>query len=228
MFSTFSGSSRRPRNINLSGQTSNPFANTTWSPSLASNATKTVSDAQAERERRQLERQRVKAVGTIHRVWRGHRTRRTLADNWRAVFDESYNSASNQIPSQRLSSTFDLLLAFFSARRTDDVQRVLRFACDADAVDLKQIGSADANPFRIRRLVSILAKSLNVVSSRRCVDNARASWWLSADSRNAQGLATSLGAPPEAHHSHHLALAQRHRRGLGRLFPGLGPALSRS
>ncbi|KAF4504728.1 hypothetical protein G6O67_008137 [Ophiocordyceps sinensis] len=172
MFSTFSGSSRRPRNINLSGQTSNPFANTTWSPSLASNATKTVSDAQAERERRQLERQRVKAVGTIHRVWRGHRTRRTLADNWRAVFDESYNSASNQIPSQRLSSTFNLLLAFFSARRTDDVQRVLRFACDADAVDLKQIGSADANPFRIRRLVSILAKSLNVVSSRRDLQQA--------------------------------------------------------
>ncbi|XP_044719178.1 HECT-domain (ubiquitin-transferase) domain-containing protein [Hirsutella rhossiliensis] len=166
MFSTFTGNSRRPRNVNLSGQAGNPFANTAWSPSLASSATKTVSDAQAERERRQLERQRLKAAGTIQRVWRGHKSRRTLADNWRATFDHVYRSASANSPSQRLTSTFNLLLAFFSARRTDDVRRVFLFARDSDAVDLEQISPTNTHPSRLRRLMGILVKSLNIVSLR--------------------------------------------------------------
>ncbi|ODA79904.1 hypothetical protein RJ55_05501 [Drechmeria coniospora] len=100
MFSTFTGSSKRPRNVNLSGQAGNPFANTSWSPSVASNATKTVSDAQAEREKRQIERRRLKAAGKIQMVWRGHRTRTALAETRRAMFDDIYNSSSNASPDE--------------------------------------------------------------------------------------------------------------------------------
>lgn len=169
MFSTFTGSSKRPRNVNLSGQARNPFANTAWSPSLASSASKTVSDAQAERERRQLERQRLKGAATIQRVWRGHRSRSTLADNWRATFDHVYLSASDSSPSQRLLSTFNLLLAFFSVRRGDDIRRVFLFARDSDAVHFEQAGPINAHPARLRRLTSILIMTLNAASSKRCV-----------------------------------------------------------
>ncbi|KAF4476898.1 putative E3 ubiquitin protein ligase [Colletotrichum fructicola Nara gc5] len=53
MFPTFTGNSRRPRNVNLSGQNLNPFAATSWTPSAGSGASKTVSNAQAERAQRQ-------------------------------------------------------------------------------------------------------------------------------------------------------------------------------
>ncbi|KAM0525755.1 hypothetical protein ACHAPE_000466 [Trichoderma viride] len=105
MFSTFTGSSRRPRNVNLSGQTSNPFSNTTWSPSAASNATKTVSDAQADREKRQVERRRLKAASQIQKTWRGYRSRSTLKEQRRNDFDLVYKSLSDADAIQRLYRT---------------------------------------------------------------------------------------------------------------------------
>ncbi|PHH91174.1 hypothetical protein CDD83_1455 [Cordyceps sp. RAO-2017] len=165
MFSTFTGSSKRPRNVNLSGQAGNPFANTAWSPSLASNATKTVTDAQAERERRQLERQRLKAAAKIQRVWRGHKTRTLLADGCREDFDKLSLPDSPSSPAQRLSSQFNLLLAFFSARRPDDIGRVLLFARDSDAAGLSQIIPANAHTSRIQKLVKILVSALGAVFS---------------------------------------------------------------
>ncbi|RAL67699.1 hypothetical protein DID88_008440 [Monilinia fructigena] len=50
MFQTFSGTSRRPRQVNLSGQNPNPFAASSWnSAASASGAQKTVAHAQQER-----------------------------------------------------------------------------------------------------------------------------------------------------------------------------------
>lgn len=167
MFSTFTGNSKRPRNVNLSGQVGNPFANTSWSPSVVSSATKTVSDAQADREKRQAERQRLKAAGKIQKTWRGHRTRSALADARRATFDELYNSASNGASPERLPIAFNLLCSFFSSRRSDDLPRLFQYIRDSETVDLSYIAPANVQPSRLQKLVTILVKSLQASVSRR-------------------------------------------------------------
>lgn len=171
MFSTFTGNSRRPRNVNLSGHVSNPFTNSSWTPANVSNATKTVSDAQAEREKRQAERQRLKAAGNIQRAWRGHRARRSLNEARRTAYDELYRSEESSHVDRRLPLAFNLLLSFFQPQRTDDVQRLLFFVRDSDSVDLAHIAPTGAHLSRIRRLVDILVKGLDKLASERSVDS---------------------------------------------------------
>ncbi|KAF4969767.1 hypothetical protein FZEAL_10170 [Fusarium zealandicum] len=161
MFSTFTGNSRRPRNVNLSGSTGNPFANTSWSPAAVSNATKTVSNAQADREKRQAERVKLKAAGKIQRIWRGHRTRAALRESRRAAFDELYSSASNRGPDERLPQAFALLLSFFSLRRNDDIQRAICYAHDTESVDLPKIAPSGVYPSRIEQLIRLLVEALD-------------------------------------------------------------------
>ena len=90
MFQTFSGNSRRPRQVNLSGQNTKPFA-AGWNPSASGTQT-TVAHAQQERQFRQQERERFNASKRIQRTWRGHKTRRELADLRRKVWDDSEQS----------------------------------------------------------------------------------------------------------------------------------------
>ncbi|KAG6039535.1 hypothetical protein E4U41_002463 [Claviceps citrina] len=165
MFSTFTGSSRRPRNVNLSGQASNPFANTSWSPAAVCNATKTVSDAQAEREKRHLERQRLKAAGRIQRTWRGHQTRRNLADGQRAAFDNLYLSPSTV--AERLPLAFNLLLLFFSRRALGDLNRVYMFAKDCESAPVEHIVPPGTRLSRLTALADILIYSLSTVVSEK-------------------------------------------------------------
>lgn len=169
MFSTFTGNSRRPRNVNLSGQAGNPFTNTSWSPSAASSANKTVSNAQADRERRQAERQRLKAAGKIQRTWRGHRERSRLAEFRRDEFDHLYVSGSHYQAAARLPLAFNLLLAFFTPRRHDDIRRLLLFARDSQTVDVVEIPPAGTHPSRISRLVHILVQGLNSLVTQALV-----------------------------------------------------------
>ncbi|KAJ6442069.1 IQ and HECT domain-containing protein [Purpureocillium lavendulum] len=185
MFSTFTGNSRRPRNVNLSGQAGNPFANTSWSPAAVSSASKTVSDAQAEREKRQLERQRLKAAGRIQRVWRGHRSRHASADRWRAIFDDLYGSSSPIEPLQRIAVAFKLLIAFYSPRRVDDIQRVCLYCSDAQHAALDQIAPLDAHASRFQQLVAVListlyrlspsARYVRITGTKRCRSSSSSS-----------------------------------------------------
>jgi ubiquitin-protein ligase E3 C len=161
MFSTFTGNSRRPRNVNLSGATGNPFNNTSWSPSAVSNTTKTVSNAQAERERRQAERTRLKAAGKIQRIWRGYKTRAELKESQRNTFDALYKPGSFPNPSERLPKAFTLLLSFFSLRRDDDIQRAICYAHDTESVNLEGITPSNVHPSRVGRLVQLLLKALD-------------------------------------------------------------------
>ncbi|RGP66671.1 ubiquitin- ligase e3 c [Fusarium longipes] len=161
MFSTFTGNSRRPRNVNLSGSAGNPFANTSWSPSVVSNATKTVSNAQAERERRQAERTKLKAAGKIQRTWRGYKTRAELRQSQRDAFDALYKPGSNQAPSERLPEAFTLLLSFFALRRDDDIQRAICYAHDTESVNLQEIAPPNVHPSRIGQLFRLLLCALN-------------------------------------------------------------------
>lgn len=125
MFQTFSGSSRRPRQVNLSGQTPNPFAAASWNPSAsASGAQKTVAHAQLEREQRQRERERLNASKKIQRVWRGHRTRIELADSRRRYYKSNYNSGEEGRHSLVPVEQLQLLVAFCDPEREDDIAQL--------------------------------------------------------------------------------------------------------
>jgi ubiquitin-protein ligase E3 C len=121
MFQTFSGNSRRPRQVNLSGQNLNPFAASSWTPS-ASGTQQTVANAQQERQQRQQDRDRLHATKRIQRTWRGHRVRRDLADVRRRAWDDA--DASDRTSALLVEHT-QLLIAFFSPRREDDVDRLI-------------------------------------------------------------------------------------------------------
>ncbi|KAK0125387.1 hypothetical protein ONS95_000593 [Cadophora gregata] len=123
MFQTFSGNSRRPRQVNLSGQNTNPFAQNSRTPT-ASGAQKTVAQAQQERLQRQQERERLNASKRIQRTWRGHKTRKDLADSRRRIWDEL--AASEEVSTRwlRLIQQVQLLVAFFNPRQQDDLARL--------------------------------------------------------------------------------------------------------
>ncbi|KAH8176782.1 HECT-domain (ubiquitin-transferase) domain-containing protein [Sarocladium implicatum] len=167
MFSTFTGNSRRPRNVNLSGQSGNPFTNTSWSPSLVSNASKTVSNAQADRERRQADKQRLKAAGQIQKTWRGHRTRQILANNRRAEFDALYSENGAGLQREKVSLAALLVLSFFTIRRPDDLQRLVDFAQIAGQLDVKDILPAGSHLSRLEGLAQVLVSSLQTVALQR-------------------------------------------------------------
>lgn len=133
-FPTFSGTSRRPRNVNMSGQkNSNPFAATAWTPSASSHASKTVADAQAERRHRQHERDKLRAAENIQRSWRGHRVRRELKDKRREELDALYaQDALRANPELRSSQALPLAVAALDPSRPDDQGRLARLAGDLE------------------------------------------------------------------------------------------------
>ncbi|KAI1333870.1 hypothetical protein F5Y15DRAFT_322780 [Xylariaceae sp. FL0016] len=126
MHSTFTGASRRPRNVNLSGQANtNPWASSGWG-SASSGASKTVAQAQAEREKRQRERNELASTKRIQRAWRGHRARRQVQADFRQEFDALCQTAlAAAQPSQpRITKALSLLLALFDPAHPDDQRRL--------------------------------------------------------------------------------------------------------
>ncbi|ESZ93444.1 hypothetical protein SBOR_6151 [Sclerotinia borealis F-4128] len=125
MFQIFSGSSRRPRQVNLSGQNPDPFAASSWNTSAsASGAQKTVAHAQQEREHRQRERERLNASKQIQRVWRGHKTRTELADarrrHYQSIYPSQEEGADTSVPVEQMK----LLIAFCNTEREDDIAQL--------------------------------------------------------------------------------------------------------
>lgn len=84
MFQTFTGSSRRPRQVNLSGRVSNPFAQL----GAGQGSQSAVQSAQQERAQRQRERDRLNAARIIQKTWRGHACRRALYHQIRRDWDD--------------------------------------------------------------------------------------------------------------------------------------------
>ncbi|EGY17948.1 ubiquitin-protein ligase E3C [Verticillium dahliae VdLs.17] len=166
MHSTFTGNSRRTRNVNLSGQNQNPFANV-WSPSASSGASKTVSNAQAERQQRQLERDRLKAARNIQRTWRSHHVRRQCRDVWRQAFDDIYRVDTPNTAVQRVHTALPLLLAAFQRNRPDDVHRLAYIARDVMSQHVRSLvpssenqSSREQEGHRLRRLSEITVEAL--------------------------------------------------------------------
>lgn len=154
-FSTFSGSSRKPRNVNLSGQRTNPWATSSWSPSNAGTS-KSVAQAQAEREKRHRDRQELNAAARLQRLWRGHRDRQLVKQRHREDYDALYDQSAPHNPPNRLHLAFPLILALFDSSRQDDHRRLELFVQDLEssgfALDIPQ-QTASTSWDRLARLL---------------------------------------------------------------------------
>ncbi|KAL4866283.1 hypothetical protein BDV12DRAFT_173175 [Aspergillus spectabilis] len=100
MFTSFTGSSRRPRQVNLSGRNNNPFA---AYPSGKQNPhgsgpQNTLAIAQQERLLRQQERDRLGASRVVQRTWRGYRSRKITHARWRAEWDAIEAGRAHALP----------------------------------------------------------------------------------------------------------------------------------
>jgi ubiquitin-protein ligase E3 C len=157
MFQTFTGSSRRPRQVNLSGQNLNPFAASSWSPS-GSGTQKTVANAQQERQQRQQERERLNASKRIQRTWRGHKTRRELADSRRLVWDDLEAKGGQTGPV--LVEQLQLLTTFFNSRRQDDLVRLTNLSGRISTLGYEVFLSRQEIQSRLLRLASITLEAL--------------------------------------------------------------------
>lgn len=138
MLQTFTGNSRRPRQVNLSGRNNNPFAAVSGAPTSRAplNSHDAIAHAQQERRARQQERDRLQAARTLQRTWRGHRTRKALSTTYRQEWDSREGIATPQLITRdgRYSSAEEalaqlrLLIQFASAADPLDVRRMQSFA----------------------------------------------------------------------------------------------------
>ncbi|KAF2401004.1 hypothetical protein EJ06DRAFT_493618 [Trichodelitschia bisporula] len=135
MFTTFTGSSRKPRQVNLSGRQVNPFAK----PGTPSGAQSAVLNAQQARERRQREHDRLHSAKTLQRVWRGYSCRRGLRQQRRQEWDteEAWNPDSLNVPDiadvplyaseSQVLTQLQRLVDFFDVKDPQDLRRLHRF-----------------------------------------------------------------------------------------------------
>jgi ubiquitin-protein ligase E3 C len=157
MFQSFTGSSRRPRQVNLSGQHVDPFAAGGWGAPVASGTQKTVAAAQQERQHRQQERERLHATKRIQRTWRGHRTRRELASVRRHEWDilERYSTDEPNQYSAHLIEQLRLLLSFFNSHSTEDVGRLERLSKRLLVVNQPDFWSQEVFRSKLLRLAKV-------------------------------------------------------------------------
>ncbi|KAF2674065.1 hypothetical protein BT63DRAFT_394564 [Microthyrium microscopicum] len=128
MHTTFSGSSRRPRQVNLSGRRGgNPFA-----PASSHGPPSALASAQQERERRQRERDRLNGAKVVQRYWRGYRSRASLSTKWRQEWDAIESQAgdrSQDRPYEQEGTAYGqvrLFLQFASLRSQQDQERLYK------------------------------------------------------------------------------------------------------
>ncbi|QRC99207.1 hypothetical protein JI435_065410 [Parastagonospora nodorum SN15] len=128
MFTSFTGNTRRPRNVNLGGRKTNPFGN----PGAGSGSQAALDRAQQDRAQRQRERDTLNAAKRIQRIWRGYAARQQVADGLRRSWDAQEQSAGAS-PAPAYSSEEEALaqlhrlLRFASSRSEDDLRRIQRY-----------------------------------------------------------------------------------------------------
>ncbi|KAF7531334.1 hypothetical protein G7054_g8972 [Neopestalotiopsis clavispora] len=153
MFPSFTGNSKRPRNVNLSGQrASNPWANSGWA-APPSGASQTIANAQAEREKRQRDREQVAASKRIQRVWRGRKVRREVQSQCRRDWDDLY--IQDIQVKDRITRALPLLYAFFDAKDDGDQTRL-----DGLVQDLSSASDFALEDNQRRRLASTIISAV--------------------------------------------------------------------
>ena len=163
MFPTFTGSSRKGRNVNLSGQKAiNPFTSTSWAPSAAAGASQTVAHAQAERAQRQQERDRLRAAQHIQRTWRGHRSRRNLRTARRHALDRLYGQGRPVDAEPRALEATPLVLAVYQTSNVQDQQRLCLLARDLLQTRFACFASGAIPTPRLGKLARIVVAALGL------------------------------------------------------------------
>jgi ubiquitin-protein ligase E3 C len=182
-FQTFTGSSRKPRQVNLSGRRpANPFTATgLGGPSSA------VATAKEERERRQRERATLSATKTIQRYWRGHRDRKECHKAWRREWDARDGRDSGPYHDEEASIQLRLLLRFMDPKNSEDGQRLRKYLA-RQAASWKSHSacfSTGSWPLAFLRLQRLVLKVIDVASVA------------AADASLFQGLAMTIDLIPD-------------------------------
>lgn len=128
MYQSFTGSSRRPRQVNLSGRNTNPFAATSAATSGPQQA---IQSAHQDRQLRQQQRQQLKAAKIIQKTWRGYNSRRKTKETWRQQWDSSeHDTGDTTSYTNQTESLAQLrkLLLFFNPRLSSDADRLVKYA----------------------------------------------------------------------------------------------------
>ncbi|KAI9654426.1 MAG: hypothetical protein M1831_005392 [Alyxoria varia] len=142
MHHTFTGSGRKPRQVNLSGRNAaNPFASNQQrgNPQGSQNA---VVQAQVTRAARQQERERANAATKVQKMWRGHVERQNVAQELRKQWDEAERLKDPDVDegvvyddSLSIESHLMKLLSFFKGALTP---HEVRYGYDGDLMRLKR------------------------------------------------------------------------------------------
>lgn len=122
MYQSFTGSSRRPRHVDLSGKKPNPWASVSQpGPQQA------LQSAQHDRQIRQRQREELAAAKTIQRVWRGHTFRIRNRQDWREQWDSAYSTSdrTQYLNQDEALSCLQLLVSFAQPSENSDVRRVI-------------------------------------------------------------------------------------------------------
>ncbi|KAI5858938.1 hypothetical protein BZA05DRAFT_428110 [Tricharina praecox] len=156
----FTGSARRPRNVNLSGRKpTTPSTSTSQKNKVATSSS--LQTAREERAAREAERKRLKAAGTIQRTWRGRKAAEQQRKEWRAVWDE-YPADASHAPTR-----ISLFLAFMDMGRKcqpktwsrDDLKRLSGMLL-VTRLWLSSDGDDGCDPQRRRYLLRMLGRLL--------------------------------------------------------------------
>lgn len=130
MFTSFTGNTKRPRQVNLGGRKTHAFG----SPGTGGGSQAALDRAQQDRAQRQKERETQKAAKTIQRVWRGHRARTNFSNSLRKEWDAVEGSLefTSQTPlpygsEEEALLQLQRLLKFVNIRNEDDRQRIRHF-----------------------------------------------------------------------------------------------------
>lgn len=147
MIPTFSGNSRRPRNVNLSGRNNNKLLSA-WAPSSGFGTSDTIIKADEKRKQRQLEKKKLEAAQKVQRTWRGHRVRENLRYLRRDAFDRIYrqtfpSSSPIDDPAQRLLQGAPIICAAFQPSK-QDLNRIVLLSHDIIAIGPE--GLAELSP----------------------------------------------------------------------------------
>ncbi|KAF1836157.1 hypothetical protein BDW02DRAFT_567357 [Decorospora gaudefroyi] len=161
MFTSFTGNTRRARQVNLGGKKTNPFG----PPGSGAGSQAALDRAQQERAQRQRERDTLNAARRIQRVWRGHSARRRVADDVRRAWDQAEQSESAPQTAAAYGSEeaaltqLQRLLRFASTRNDQDLRRIHHYAA-RQAATVQRLSIASSGPwpsacFRLQRLLLV-------------------------------------------------------------------------
>ena len=162
MFTTFTGSSRRPRQVNLSGRNTNPFAAAQQKSSgTPHNTPGAVAQAQQERRARQQERERREAARRLQRTWRGYSDRQRANDELRAEWDRRREGLDARAAGHVLEAEgaevlalLRMLVHFASPTKEGEMRRVCWFARCLDESPLAALDEKWERPLvKLARIV---------------------------------------------------------------------------